>query len=749
MLHTALFLLALSHGAQAPATPLEEDHPARGNVVWDSPSESSAGSMPLGNGETGINLWVERGGDLCFYVSRTDAWNENCHLLKLGRVRIGLDPNPFVEGARFRQELRLREGEVVIRAGEEETATEISVRVDANHPLVLVETRSETPTTMRVALECWRREARELTGEEAHTAYGLHGRTPPYPVITHPDTILEDRGDRVVWYHRNEKSIWGVTLGLQALGELVERGDDPLLHRTFGGCLLGEGLVRVDDTTLVSSEARTAHRVRVVTLGARTDTAEDWLGRLDRRVEALAALDLERARVEHIAWWNAFWNRSWIDVRGDAAAEAVTRGYALQRWINACAGRGTFPIKFNGSLFTVDAKAQGYDADYRRWGGPYWWQNTRLPYWSMIAAGDLDLMEPLFRMYVECLPLARERTRRYYGHAGAFFPETMYFWGTYTNANYGWDREGMADGLTTNGYIRREWQGGIELVEMMLDVHAHTMDRAFLAKTLLPLATEVTAFFDEHWPRTEGGEIRMNPSQALETWWETTNPMPEIAGLRRILPRLLALPEEHTRAEDRAMWRDMLEDLPAVPTGERGGEKVLLPAEEYDVKRNREHPELYAVFPYPLYGTSRPDLELALATWRHREHQDTGGWNQNAIQAAMLGLADEAGDLVARNFSTSHAGSRFPAFWGPNFDWIPDQDHGGVSMIALQRMLLQVDGSRLLILPAWPRRWDVDFRLHAPGGRIVEATVRGGKLEHLEITPPPRAEDVVVLFPRR
>ena len=113
-------------------------------------------------------------------------------------------------------------------------------------------------------------------------------------------------------------------------------------------------------------------------------------------------------------------------------AYRVTQGYVLQRFMQACASRGEAPIKFNGSIFTVDATSS-YDADYRRWGPPYWWQNTRLPYWTMLMSGDLDLMEPLFAMYLDALPLARERVHTYYGHAGAYFPETMYFWGTWNN----------------------------------------------------------------------------------------------------------------------------------------------------------------------------------------------------------------------------------------------------------------------------------------------------------------------------
>ena len=52
-------------------------------------------------------------------------------------------------------------------------------------------------------------------------------------------------------------------------------------------------------------------------------------------------------------------------------------------------------------LFTVD---QVFDPDYRRWGGADWWQNTRLPYWSMLYSGDYDQMASLFKMYIDALP---------------------------------------------------------------------------------------------------------------------------------------------------------------------------------------------------------------------------------------------------------------------------------------------------------------------------------------------------------
>jgi hypothetical protein len=65
----------------------------RCNVVWETPSKGPWGSMPIGNGDIGMNVWVEEDGDLLFYIGRSDLWSENGRLLKLGRVRVRFRPN--------------------------------------------------------------------------------------------------------------------------------------------------------------------------------------------------------------------------------------------------------------------------------------------------------------------------------------------------------------------------------------------------------------------------------------------------------------------------------------------------------------------------------------------------------------------------------------------------------------------------------------------------------------------------------
>ena len=712
-------------------------------VEWDSPSENSWGSMPLGNGDIGINAWVEAStGDLLLYLSKTDAWSENNRLLKLGRVRLRFGSGLLTQP--FRQTLDPRNGWMTIESGEGDARLSLRVWVDANHPTVRIESQSETPSDLLVTLEVWRNARRQLEGTELGSAFGLHGANPS-AVFVEPDFVIEDPtiagGERVVWYHRNERSIWAANLRLQSLGGLTDTENDPLLHRTFGAAILGEGLVRRDPITLSSDQPRQRHRVTIHPLTAQTPDADGWLERLGAQVVRDRALDWDAAAGAHTDWWAAFQDRSHITVEATGEdARAVNLGYLLQRYIQACAGRGAFPIKFNGSLFTVDLEPggilkvpQGLDADFRLWGGPYWWQNTRLPYWSMLASGDFDLMRPLFEMYRRALALAQERVRTYYGHSGAIYPETMTFWGTYADENYGWDRSELELGLAKNLYIRRYWQGALELTAMMLAYHAHTDDQAFARETLLPIAEAIVAFYDEHYPRDAEGLIRFEPAQSLETFHVAVNPLPEVAGLRYVLPQLLALDASLTTADQRERWTRLLGEMPPVPLepGEDG--PVLAPAAEYEKKSsNQENPGLYAVFPYRLYGLGKADLDVALRTFEARAHRGTGGWFQTAIQAALLGRADTAREMVVENFTHKHVGSRFPAFWGPNYDWVPDQDHGAVAVTALQWMLLQSDGDVLRVLPAWPSDWPVSFKLHGPSGAVVEGRFAEEKLELID-----------------
>jgi hypothetical protein len=541
----------------------------------------------------------------------------------------------------------------------------------------------------------------------------------------------------------------------QHLGQAVGKFHDPLLNLTFGGLIAGEGLVSKDDKTLATAAPVKSLGVRIHALTAQTPEASAWVSQLDTLRAANDQVAASEARPAHEQWWSDFWTRSWIFPEGTEEAKAVGCAYALQRWIQAGAGRGAYPIKFNGSLFTVDGmdfnkkKGEWSDTgpDWRKWGGCYWFQNTRFPYWAMLYSGDYDQMEPLWKMYREAVPLLKERTKTYFNHDGIFCSETMHPWGLNKLGDFG---NNNPDFYPQNGFVRRYWDSGNELSQMMLDFYEHTGNEEFAKNTMIPIADGVVTFYEQHYPKTEPGKPRFAPAMSLETHHTAEDPLPVIVGLRTVLGRLLELPESLTTPEQRKNWGRFLAELPEAPMAEENGIRWLLPARTYSERRNSENPELYAVFPYRAYGLGKPDLETALETWNRRIVKNTGGWRQDPIQAALLGLTDDAKKDLVTNVanSTSHLvlpkPSRFPAFWGPNMNGLPDQDHGSVTMIALQRMLMQCDGDTIRLVPAWPKDWNASFKLHAPKNTTVEGRVENGKLTDLKVTPESRRKDVVI-----
>ena len=427
----------------------------------------------------------------------------------------------------------------------------------------------------------------------------------------------------------------------------------------------------------------------------------------------------------------------------------------------ACGGRGAHPIKFNGSIFTTPHRG-GYpdrlrgdisgrpngDPDWRQWGPGYWWQNQRLIYWSPIASGDFDQMQVFFKMYVDALPLATASTQIYFNHDGAHFGEGIYFWGNYNNNHYGWNREGLPLWKQSSGYIVRLYQGGLELLAIMLDYYSYTDDADFLSQSLLPMAEGIITFYDQHYRCDEKGKLYFHPSQALETWWDCVNPMPEVAGLKFVLQKLLALSESAATNKQRRQWRRVLNELPSLPTRQIEGQTALAAADAFADKHNIENPELYAVFPYRLYGVGKGELELARYTFEQRLHREQNkGHDQDGTHAAYLGLAHVAGKMVARRFGTEYLAARFPTYW-MGYDWIPDHCSGGAGMICLQAMLIQCEDDKIVLFPAWPKEWDVEFKMHAPHQTTVEGVYHNGRLERLKVTPDTRAKDVMKMLPQ-
>ena len=731
-------------------------------LTWNAPSDDAAGAIPIGNGDVGAGVWMEPNGDVVMLIGKTDAWDEHSRLCKVGRLRICTNPALYTPGLAFEHHLDLATGTMTLiccEPGRSATPrTRLTLWVDAFDAALEIYAEFSTPTSVCAHLEPWRTGETQLAEHQRHQVTGKTVSDIPraYPDTLEAGPVHTSLENRLLWYHANCDSIYRATLELQGLGDRSD--SDPLRHRIFGLSVGGPGMTPRNASCLRGSQSARQQRISIHALTLAEATATAWQSDLADLVQRTESLDIVDRRAAHEQWWRAFWQRSWVNLTGGEPDEtdAITTGWHCHRYLTACTGRGAFPIKFNGSIFNLPGRNRATEPapevtpDDRQWGAWYWFQNTRHIYWPMLAAGDFEQMRPFFDMYRNTLPLARERTRRHFGHGGAFFPETMSFWGTYSNRCYGWDPDAKPDSESINGYIRRYWQGGLELSAMMLAFFQYTGDEAFVRDTLLPVASAVVEFYDEHYPRDDQGRIRISPAQVLESVWDADNPLPEIAGLRRVLGRLLELPRSLTSDKRRHRWRGMESQLPPLPTGERDAGRVLKSAEATRGERhNVENAELYAVWPYRLFGMGLPELELARRTYHGRDikFKVNRCWHNDIVWAAYLGLPAQARHKLAERFTLSGA-FRFPAMYAFG-DWPPDHDNGGVCQTTIQAMLLQPVGEKLLLLPACPTQWSVDFKLHAPDGTTVACRAADGRVLELDVQPAHREADITITEPWR
>ncbi|MDR2026248.1 MAG: DUF5703 domain-containing protein [Prevotellaceae bacterium] len=730
-------------------------------LVWDTPSNDTYGTVPLGNGEVAVNAWIDEAGNLRFYISRIDAVDENGQLLKVGAMKIS-PSNQISTPSGFEQTLDVKRGVLEAVYGD----ISYKLWIDANRNVIVAEIATKTPQTFTACNDGWRNERTRYDKYDCSDIYNVCSfedasfREAYREQLDNLETVIEpdvpvNLPDAVGWYHHNVHSKpFQVTAEVQGTDDIHRQ--DPLLHRTFGAIVRAGNAKKIDEKTLQSPEGK-AHRFEIAVHTKHPATVPEWLDETLQILDGAQKLPVQKRFSEHEKWWDGFCNRSWIHItqNGKSATVAdssdafvLSRAYLLQRYVSACAGRGQLAIKFNGSIFTVPEPGQQGNADYRRWGSGYWWQNTRSAYFSMPAAGDFDMMQPLFNQYFEILPLCTERVRKYFGHGGAYYPECIYFWGDVFSEAYGWESWKTRDNkLQKSGWHKYEWVGGLELAYMMLEYYEYTGDTGFLDTKAVPLAMEILTFFNEHYATDANGKLFMNPSQAVETWWDCDNPMPELAGIYAVTEQLERLPENALTADRKKIVSSLKQKLPALPlTQSKDGKPMLAPAQRFEQKRNSENPELYAVFPFRLISYEKPNVEWGIEAFKHRLDRGASGWRQDDIFASYLGLTDEARNHLVRRAKNKHKQSRFPAFWGPNYDWIPDQTHGGVLNKGIQSLVMQCDGKRIDLFPTFPADWDCDFKLRAPYNTTVEGRLKDGKVTDLKVTPKEREKDVRIMI---
>ncbi|RKK25940.1 hypothetical protein BFJ65_g3841 [Fusarium oxysporum f. sp. cepae] len=720
--------------------------PTSYDVVWNRPGvNGSADSMPLGGGDIGLNTWYENG-TILMYVAKSGTFDENNSLLKLGRVRLSFDPNPF-DSKSFEQRLILNDGYVKY-TGEDNTTAKIWV--DVFNPLVHVEVDSPEKLAVKVAYENWRYEDRPIINEERNQgSWGIYtskianGTTYADKIAFHENGVLMS--------HRNEKlDLWNFQMKQQGLEKHSDKMYNPMRDNEFGifvhsdqmqpGAVTNGHYINTTYKAwnLESKAPSKSVKVTLSMYQAQTKSHDEWYKGLQKVIKSA----VKNTQDATLAWWHEYWARSYIIINEDQgekdAGFQVGKNYQIWRYLMGCNAKGDWPTKFNGGLWTFDPIYvniwRPYTPDYRRWGGgTFTAQNQRLLYWPLLRSGDFDVMTQQFDFYKRITPNAVLRGQVYQDIDAAYFLEQIDNTGLSNVFEYNaqwYDDDAntprpdfFPDGELWNVWLNHVQDTANEFADMILQASIYS---GFDVKPYLEFIEYQLAWFDKFytremqkrnpWPLTgmAGNEsLVIYPGSGAETYKESYNPVSTLAGLRQVVKDLLIV-DEYT-LQNKTYYTKYLAKIPANTLRLQQGHACIAPAEAYTRVQNSEVPQLYTVFPWPEYGLGLPNLTHAINTYLYDTetfsfHGNTG-WKQDVIWLARMGFTANATAMTEDRYAPSKV-CKFPTFKGPNFDWTPDLNHYGSAAIGLQEQLIQTFvGNDIRLLAAWPKTWDARFKV--------------------------------------
>jgi hypothetical protein len=732
-------------------------------VTWTTPSIDSLDSMPLsGRMGAGANVWVQDG-SIWLYLAHSGAFDERGRLLKLGCMRITpADVELGKEG--FIQQLDPATGTISITQGDFKASL-----LFAGETLFFQSEQAQAKP-MEVSFATWRDQDKGGLKLDMFRETDMKG-----------DQVSADESG-FVWFHRNADH--GGDVMAMAEGRGIERSAvlDATTRRVSGGAVAVAGGISQPVESAVQwqfwdGKAWTGktqpRKSQVITMrldGEIDGEPAKW------KSEAKAALDpafQKSAKAAELKRWDEFWNRSHIHINHQSQDPGylIGRNYQLFRYMLAANRDGELPLFFNGGIFTTDNKpgritgnnndelpiSQGGPStpDFRRWMFCYFMsQNQRWLGWPNLANGDADLLSPSVRFYRDRSPAAFSRAKRQ-GAEGAVYVEPLDIWGLCSG-----DVGPRPDGLTGAEHLTYHFSMGLEHAWMTLQAHdALGID----ISRDMPWILGIVHFYDSFYRKEtkartgkelgEDGKLVIYPGNGLEYAGDATNPVDAVCGLHALTEGLLRYSK--LSATDRSRIEGIQKTLPPVPLGKRQGHLTVLPAKTYNKSHNAWEPiEHYAAWPYRRVGITRPDtIQILRDTWdtipeaRARLCKQDYSWMANVTNMATMAAPIQAKERAIYKMSNTAAPqARFPAFFGPGHDWLPDFNWGGAGMTGIQEMLLAPEPGpqgKLHLFGGWPAEWDVNFKLHAPGKTIVEASLKGGKLVSLKVTPSSREKDIV------
>ncbi|MCU0981438.1 MAG: discoidin domain-containing protein, partial [Pirellulaceae bacterium] len=651
---------------------------ARNDLVYLQPAVYPFEAMHLGNGNLGVCLWNEAG---VTWQLNNGSYRRANEPVSSGKVTLTTPALRAAKPDSFVQRTCLWDGVVTTRTESGAGKAELLSFVAEDEDLLVARCLETGSGPRELTLHLWRDTAHFTVGSD-FVALTEHADHPETFLATDMAMLVKVDGAQVTAARRDAH-----TLTLTLSGE-------PAVYTVY----VANPLVRGTEAEALAAAQASIARAR--------------------------SKGFDKLLAERQAFWHEFWPKSFLHItspRGEG--DFLENHWHLFFYDLASMSRRTLCPKFNGGNWLVEK-------DSRWWGGGYWHQNTREIFWPAYAANRVELTQPFFDLYGRAAACARENGRVGLGVDGYYIPE----WIPINVAAAKARRQIQPPG----GYTAFIFTVGLEVSLQAWWRYEFTGDERFLREHAYPLLKGSLDFYLNYAKKGADGKYHIEPADAQESYWLVKDPAQDLAALRWGLPLAMTVSEKlGVDAEMRPRWRDLLENLAPFSVDQTKNlirEADLVP----DAKRhNSENVADYAIYPFAVFGIGKPDYELAKNTFLNRPVPGMGnGWEPAAICAARLGLADEAAKLVLAHMNSNlrfNSGGWYSPtgimFAGMMPD-VPYFDSPGVNNQAIQEMALQTHDGVLRIAPAWPARWQAQFRLLARGGFMVTAELDRGQVRY-------------------
>ncbi|HTA88763.1 MAG TPA: carbohydrate-binding domain-containing protein [Polyangiaceae bacterium] len=643
------------------------------DIVYNKPNTNPLYGLTVGNGHVGAMVWSNNG--LTMQVSNVDASQQTA--FSAGLVNLHTTPGMDATFTTFQQRLALYDGLLTTQYDTDRTVT-IMGSPNSEVLGIHVEDSRTNVTAVSLDLSLW--DLSTLTNS---------GNVPDLNTWKTVATYADATGAGLS-RGQTDANKFGYTLAA-----------------TVSGAAFTTQAVNGSDVrlTITPSTSYTIWLACATRLNAPNNDSVTQAKLLLTQASAATYAD---TLAKYEDFWHAFWARSFVQYSNTAGdADYLENFYYLATYVIGAGGYGNYPFHFINGVFRATQ-------DNTKWSNAYWYWNQRDIYNSFLASNHADMLGVFNNMYSRNSAALQAYTNTRYSIDGIWVPETM-----------GWN--GNADGTVGSDYTKNIYSSGTEAAENMYAQYAYTGDANYLKNTVYPFMKEVAQFYVGKLSKDSSGKYYMQSSNAHESYWNVENAITDLAAVRSMFPIAIATAGKLGLDADLvSTWQNVLTNLVPYPTD--GTNYLPYQPPETAPTQNDENVAAEIIWPYSVTGIGAPDYAMAVSTWKARPAPYNNVWANDAIQAARLGLGDDANQgmkLMLQKYQS------YPNGFTNNTNGV--FEYWGVHLSAMNESLLQSYNDKIRVFPALPTDTTLvtRFSLLAKGGFLVSSETEGGDIKYV------------------